>query len=211
MSVRGHRTGDGFRAAVADHLRQQAQIGRAVTTYSGPSPAKQTNVSALEALAKFVAGLDLADPRLVALWHIHSVHGGGRLDFRPGRQQAELIAHLGLHDAPPSLSDCLNELVEAAVEDLISARNEELRIAAQDVSRADEKLRKVKTVEERAEKAEEALAVEQRTTVQLGAEIERLRKERDYLKRALAGGEGQRTTKPKAKSRKPEARELSEA
>ena len=83
-SVRGHRCGDGFRAALAAYLRDQAALGQQVSS----SLVGRRQTEALGAPAGFVAGRDLDDHRLVALSAASAAHGGDRLSYAPGPSSA---------------------------------------------------------------------------------------------------------------------------
>jgi hypothetical protein len=194
-SVRGLRCGDGFRVALADHVRGRAVLARQVERPSGDH---RRHSAAVEALADYIAAAELGDHRLVALSSCSATQGGTRMRYRPGPEQDRLIARVGLDGSAPDPADALDELVAAGITDVISIDAERMRHATDAQSRAQAQAARLTARAERGEAAENELGVARAQISRLEVALTSLREEHEFLRLLTTNDAAPRISKPDA-------------
>jgi len=171
---------DGYRAALATHIKEKAELAR----NSGHTSARRS-AAALEALAEHVQALDLHHHALGSTWVSNANRGGNALHYRPGEEQERFLARLGVDAPPPPTPEALAELAEAAVEDLVTADNARYHAAAEQGTRALREVARLSVFRKRTLRAESELDAAREHVQQLTDQLAAERKQHDFTRQLV--------------------------
>jgi hypothetical protein len=167
---------DAFVHQIAAHARKQAELAEQASGGEAGG-----HVAALHNFADFLTTRGPRDQRIYALWKM-AMYSPDSDAYLPGENQASLFGKLGTGVAAPLPESTLNELVAAAVDDLLEAKSAERASLQGERDRAVEKSARADAAEERAavaetriERLEAELGAAGETVDSLTAQIEHLR------------------------------------
>lgn len=124
-SVRSRTVNSGFGQMVSRCVERRITVATTAMGPRGGSLNSERHIGTLRLLADHLAGLDMEDSRLVALWQARVAFGfptqEGTYDVEPGTELSRVLSLVGLDKAPPEMSRIMAELVAAAFEDTVNA------------------------------------------------------------------------------------------
>lgn len=182
-TVRHQSVTSGLEMMVARCIERRIAV--AESAMSG-SPIIDRHTGALRLLAGRFRGMDVNDPRLVALDRARNALGRpineGTFDVEPGSEQNAVLCRAGVDVDPPDTDRLVAEFVAAALDDVIKAARTQIAHANQARQRADTEAQRLAPFEQRA-LAAEASVIDLEHDLRVARE-ERARAEREatYLR-----------------------------
>jgi hypothetical protein len=175
--VRGRGARTSFSDFVGIELRSRKERDAAAM---GGTLTATLHGEALEQLAQHVSSLPSDSPVLNGLSQIYGHFGGSSGAWTPTREQARVLAMVGLN-APPS-EVLLDELLAAGVEDLLVQVQDSRHQVAEYETRVTDLTARLTFAEERAQEAEQSLSAATARIQGLEAELAEVNSQMDHFR-----------------------------
>lgn len=178
MSTLGKKViGDGYGNRVAAHLRQEAATAKGL---GEQTIQLKTHVTALKALAAFVAALPQTNQVLRGLQTAENGRGIPVDRFEPGPKARVFLAQVGLGVTAPDAAEAFEEFAAACVEDLADKLKEVGASARRDAERTEAAERRVAQLSRDLSNAEEEVTNWREKALELEAENRQLTAQVDH-------------------------------
>lgn len=191
-SVRSRTTNPGFGQMVSRCVERRIAVAVNAMGARG-SLNGERHIGTLRLLADHLAGLDMEDSRLVALWQARVAFGfptdEGTYNVEPGTELSRVLSLVGLDKAPPEMSRIMAELVAAAFEDTVTAAKSKITTANSERQEAVTEAERLAPFESRAMTTENDL-IDARAELRITKEeLKKAQRETAYLRDQVVPGE----------------------